>query len=237
MDSTITHSSHHEGPPLSRREVLALGAALGLSAAGLDLLLRHGGDLAAASTAAGRLGACVLTPELTQGPYYLNDELIRRDIREGRPGTRLELRLKVIDANSCEPIKNALVEVWHADAGGKYSGFASEGTSGQDFLRGGTRTDSKGLARITTIYPGWYSGRTPHIHSKVHVGGDQVHVGQLFFKEAVSNEIYEKDAYDARGSRSTTNSSDNIYNSASRMTVTKKKGKPYTGKLTLAVSP
>jgi protocatechuate 3,4-dioxygenase beta subunit len=121
-------------------------------------------------------------PELTEGPYYIEGEQIRRNITEGKAGVPLTLRLRVVDASTCKPIKGAAVDIWHADAGGVYSGFGG-GARSRTFLRGIQRTDANGVAVFRTIYPGWYPGRAVHIHLKVHVGGSVVHTGQLFFPD------------------------------------------------------
>src|SRR5204862_6549946 len=146
---------------------------------------------AAASTAA---PSCVLTPEMTEGPYYLAGEPNRSDVTEGRPGTPLKLVLPVVNASTCKPIAGATVEIWHADAGGNYSGFGSA-TSNKSFLRGAQTTDRNGEATFVTIYPGWYQGRATHIHVKVHVGGSVVHTGQLFFDETTNAAVYTKAPY------------------------------------------
>ena len=160
----------------------------------LGLLARIGGLLAAvAGLGATRIGSaraarsvsCILTPELTEGPYYIAGEKLRRKITEGRPGSPLLLRLSVVDATTCRPIKGAAVDIWHADAGGVYSGFGS-GAASRTFMRGIQRTDGTGLAAFQTVYPGWYQGRTVHIHVKVHVGGNVVHTGQLFFPDTLT---------------------------------------------------
>ena len=131
---------------LTRRDsLLGLGgvapAALG---AGGVLAALDGDDAEAAASGpaavASGLVTCVLTPEMTQGPYYLDGDKLRRDIREGRPGTRLDLATTVVDVSTCKPIKGAAVDIWHADAGGTYSGFAQEGTDGDTFMRGIQRT-------------------------------------------------------------------------------------------------
>src|SRR5207253_7817930 len=124
--------------------------------------------------------SCVLAPEQTEGPYYLPHERVRRNITEGRPGTRLTLRLTVLDASTCKPIKGAAVDVWHCDALGNYSGV---GGNGGTFMRGIQRTNVLGIATFRTVYPGWYQGRTVHIHVKVHVRGNVVHTGPLYFPD------------------------------------------------------
>ncbi len=94
----------------------------------------------------------MLTPELTEGPYYISGEKLRRNITEGRPGVPLALELTVVDASTCKPIKGASVAIWHCDALGVYSGV--QGNTGT-FMRGVQKTDAHGLARFTTVYPGW----------------------------------------------------------------------------------
>jgi len=111
---------------------------------------------------------CVLSPEMTEGPYYVAaDAKIRKDIRGGVPGTPLALKLGVANVATCKPIAGAAVDIWHADAGGVYSDEQQNNTVGQTFLRGVQPTNASGIAAFTTIYPGWYQGRTVHIHVKV----------------------------------------------------------------------
>jgi hypothetical protein len=101
---------------------------------------------------------CVLAPESVQGPYYLPDELVRADMRESQPGVPLLVDLQVFDANSCETIEGVVVDFWHANATGVYGGYASQGTDGDTWLRGLAETDSEGVAQMTTIFPGHYTG-------------------------------------------------------------------------------
>jgi protocatechuate 3,4-dioxygenase beta subunit len=212
MDTTRNTSE----PRLSRRASLLKAGGLVAAAVGggiwkaTDDAEAAGDGTGPAAVAAG-LVTCVLTPEMTEGPYYLDGDKVRRDITEGKPGTALTLRLKVVDASSCRPIKGASVDIWHCDASGTYSGFAQEGTSGKTYLRGVQRTDANGVAAFKTIYPGWYRGRTVHIHVQVHVGGNVVHTGQLFFPEAVSATVYKRAPYATRGTQDTHNTDDSIY--------------------------
>ena len=136
-DTDVRHAT-----TLTRRDsLLGLGgiAAAALGAGGV-LAALDGDDAEAASSGpaavASGLVTCVLTPEMTEGPYYLDGDKVRRDIREGRPGTRLDLATTVVDVSTCKPIKGAAVDIWHCDAGGTYSGFAQEGTDGDTFMRG-----------------------------------------------------------------------------------------------------
>ena len=193
---------------LTRRDSLRRLAGGAVALSGAQLLA--GGGSANAAVERG-LVSCVLTPELTEGPYYVAGEKLRRDVSEGKPGTPLLLRLSVLDASRCTPIAGATVEIWHCDALGVYSG-AIAGNPGTNFLRGGQRTDAKGLATLRTIYPGWYQGRAVHIHVKVHVAGNVVHTGQLFFPAAVTSAVYAKAPYRAHGTQpDTTNAADAIY--------------------------
>ena len=205
-DPTPTTTGEMLGRPLRRRDVLALAGTAGVGAAfGFRHVLLPTSDAYAA--------ACLLQREVTEGPYYLDLDLVRRNIRGNRTGTPLTLRFQVVDVSTCRPIKGAAVEIWHADAAGEYSGVA--GVSG-NWLRGVQRTGSGGRVRFETIFPGWYRGRTPHIHMKVFVGGDEVHTGQVFFRPAVTRTVYGQGAYAARGQQDTSNASDMIYRDGGR---------------------
>jgi len=95
--------------------------------------------------------SCTLSPEVTEGPYYLDLDKVRRDVTEGKHGLRLDLRIKVVNAATCKPIDDVAVEIWHADAGGTYSGFSQEGTAGKTYLRGVQLTGESGVARFRTV--------------------------------------------------------------------------------------
>jgi protocatechuate 3,4-dioxygenase beta subunit len=227
---------------LSRRGALARIGGLAAGAIGVGALgaVTREADAAAGGPAGVASGAvsCVLTPELTEGPYYIDGEKLRRNITEGRPGARLLLKLKVVDASTCKPIKGAAVDIWHADAGGVYSGFGA-GASSRTFMRGIQKTDANGMAIFQTVYPGWYQGRTVHIHVKVHVGGSVVHTGQLFFSDTMTDAVYRRLPYNKRPGRSTRNANDSIYvNGGSKsVVVVRSDGKGgYTGTLTMGVS-
>jgi protocatechuate 3,4-dioxygenase beta subunit len=197
--------------------------------------------------------SCVLTPEQTQGPYYIAREKVRRDIREKRPGTSLQLKLYVVDAATCKPIKNAAVDIWHCDGGGIYSGYeaASQGgapggsgpTDKNTFLRGIQLTNAQGLAQFQTIYPGWYRGRTVHIHVKVHLGGDIVghvaHTGQLYFHDSLTSRVYQRSPYKSRAaSRDTFNNTDGIFaqgGAQSMLSVRSDKKGGYVGTIVMGV--
>jgi protocatechuate 3,4-dioxygenase beta subunit len=193
---------------LSRRALIGAAAAAGLSAAfGARALTALGADTENVAT-------CLLAPEVTEGPYWIDNKLTRRDVREGKPGTPLLLELSIVNAKTCKPIRNADVEIWHADAAGEYSGF--DGGSGAQtrtrYLRGHQRSNALGRASFLTVFPGWYPGRTPHVHLKAHIGQDRVvHTGQVFFNEAIAAQVYRHGVYAGRGQPDTPHSRDMIY--------------------------
>jgi protocatechuate 3,4-dioxygenase beta subunit len=171
------------------------------------------------------LPACVARPAMTEGPYFVDVMLNRSDIRsdpdtgEVKPGTPLLLTFHVseIGSNACTPLAGVLVDVWHCDADGIYSGVTDRrfDTKGQKWLRGYQVTDANGTAAFTTIYPGWYPGRTVHIHFKVRAAPDaaQGHefTSQLFFEDALSDQVLSQPPYDGRGYRTVLNGQDRIY--------------------------
>jgi protocatechuate 3,4-dioxygenase beta subunit len=188
-----------------RRSLAAFG---GFTAAILGWKAQASDGAGPAGVASGAV-TCVLAPEQTEGPYYVPGAKVRRNIAEGRPGTPLTLRTTVVDASTCKPIKGASVDIWHADASGAYSGVGQD--VGKTFMRGIQKTAANGLATFKTMYPGWYPGRTVHIHVIVHIGGNVVHTGQLYFADAVTDAAFKKAPYNARGARSTRNANDSVY--------------------------
>ena len=257
-----------------RRGVTRRGALVAVGGLGLTALLaacgRNGSSSAAStgaassssgaattggatSTAAGAAttaaaGTVVLAPEMTEGPYYLDLDLVRSDIREDRDGAALALTLRVIDVNTGSPVDGAAVDIWHCDANGLYSGFVSQsaGANGVTevsddgtFLRGTQLSDADGNVTFTTVYPGWYRGRTVHIHVKAHVNGQEIHTGQLFFDDSFTDEVFAStEPYASRGERDRRNEDDNIYlggGDKSTLTVTKDGGS-YSTILAMGVS-
>ena len=213
-------------PGVTRRRAVgaagAAGAALLLSrVSGPDKLL---GSIGMAEEAQAAAGSCVLIPAKTEGPYFVDEKLNRSDIRTdpsdgtAAAGVPLNLTMVVVGANAgCAPVQGAVVDIWHANAAGKYSDIASEGTSGRKFLRGLQATDANGAASFTTVFPGWYSGRAVHIHFKVRVFSGSTTTfefnSQLFFDPATANQVYATGAYSSRGTPNVANSADNIYGS------------------------
>lgn len=157
--------------------------------------------------------SCAVTSETTEGPYYFDVDAIRGDRREDRDGVTMHLALRVQDASEgCAPVANAVVDIWHRDAEGIYSGYenASRGGPGgsgqtdeETYLRGAQVTDSDGVAAFTSIYPGWYRGRAVHVHFKVHLDQNTVLTSQLFFDESFTDVVYEVEPYASAGPRDT----------------------------------
>jgi protocatechuate 3,4-dioxygenase beta subunit len=163
---------------------------------------------------AGGAGTCTVYPQETEGPFYLDLNNLRSDIKDGKPGTALKIKVRVVSAAACAPIKDAVVDVWHCDAKGEYSGYAGQGhggdvdNTGLKFLRGSQVTDANGEATFDTIYPGWYPGRTTHIHFKVHFSTSSVATSQMYFPEDINTAVYNTTPYSALGQKDTSNASD-----------------------------
>jgi protocatechuate 3,4-dioxygenase beta subunit len=139
---------------------------------------------------------------------------------------------------ACEPLAGAHVDLWHADATGLYSDEAMLHTRGERFLRGYQVTDMTGAARFTTIFPGWYPGRTPHIHVKIrtysHGDVTNTFVSQLYFDEAATDAVLARRTYASRGRRDTTNARDQLFDARMVVPLTTT-GAGYTGTFTLRV--
>lgn len=160
------------------------------------------------------LGTCVLLPDLTQGPYPTITQIERRDITEGLGGHPLRVGVQVVD-QSCTPIPNAVVEIWHCDVDGDYSAYADgyttdDGGPGTTFFRGSQTANDEGIVEFVTSYPGWYTGRAVHIHAKVHIDDSTVLTTQFFFDDDVNEAIFTEAPYAAHGDPDTTNETDNI---------------------------
>jgi protocatechuate 3,4-dioxygenase beta subunit len=206
---------------MRRREMAALSAgalaSVVLYACGVD------GDKATRPAAKGVATRpnCVLTPEQEEGPFYIDLARVRQNIVEHRPGVPLALALTIVDSDTCEPIRDVAVDVWHCDALGIYSGEPSEGSEGKAYLRGIQLTDGNGLAEFTTIYPGQYPGRTTHIHVKVHIGGRQSndtysgghvsHTGQLFTSDRRDAEVFALAPYNRNTAELTPRNADGVF--------------------------
>jgi protocatechuate 3,4-dioxygenase beta subunit len=253
------------GRILSRREVLALigagGTAAflaactpggGTSSASAGASAAASASASAAATAmtsaavASALPSCVVVPELTEGPYYVDVDLERSDIRtntadgvaiEGAPLT-IEWLVSQADGSACMPMEGAIVDVWHCDALGVYSDV--QGNTG-NFLRGFQRTDANGKATFQTIYPGWYQGRAVHIHFKIRTDPDEgagfEFTSQLFFDDDLSRSVFSTGVYAQKGAQDMPNAQDGIYNQsggATLLSVTKE-GDAYKASFPIAV--
>jgi protocatechuate 3,4-dioxygenase beta subunit len=231
------NESNDAGRRMTRRDSLLKAGGVAAAVVGGAAWKLGGDDEAEASgpaAVATGLVSCVLTPEQTAGPFFAEGDRVRRDVRDGRPGVLLTLRTTVLDVSSCKPIRGAAVDIWHCDAAGVYS----EGTSGRRFLRGIQRTDARGLAVFRTIYPGWYPGRTVHIHVRVYLGGNILHTGQLYFADSVTDAVYRRSPYNRRPDRSTRNANDAIYRNGGRRSLLNlsRSGSGYVGRIRLGVS-
>jgi len=215
----MTHEDRPAGRLLSRREVVAY-----LGATGVAWLMA--GSLNPRLTVAGMLGpSCVVRPEQTEGPYFVDERLNRSDIRSDptdgrvRPGTPLALTLRVsrLGAGDCRPLQGAQVDIWHCDAMGVYSDVQDPGfnTIGQKFLRGCQITDARGEARFVTVYPGWYPGRTVHIHFKIRTAPVAPRsfefTSQLYFDDVLTDRVHAAHPYAANGLRTARNQHDGIF--------------------------
>ena len=233
------------GRILSRREILALLGGSGVALLAACTVPASGPAATAAASAASAasgtasaasspatasaptaLPSCIVRPALTEGPYFVDEKLDRSDIRSDpsdgsvRPGTSLTLTFNVsqVSGGVCTALAGALVDVWHCDATGVYSDAQdpSFSTKGKQFLRGYQATSAAGLARFTTIYPGWYPGRAVHIHFKIRTGGRGLagfeFTSQLFFDEAINDTVFAQAPY-ARAGQRLRNDGDGIYRS------------------------
>jgi protocatechuate 3,4-dioxygenase beta subunit len=219
------------GQILSRRDALRLlgiGSAAFLAACGPEAtstLVPTMGSTSVPSATSTALD-CVVRPELTIGPYFVDGQLNRSDLRsepsdnsekEGLPLT-LNIVIASVGDNSCTPLEGAQVDVWHCDAQGQYSGVSAQGadTSGQKFLRGYQLTDAKGAVQFQTIYPGWYSGRAVHIHFTIRTKGadgeDYQFTSQFFFDDDLTDQVHAQEPYASKGQRDIRNTNDNIFN-------------------------
>jgi protocatechuate 3,4-dioxygenase beta subunit len=238
------------GHVLSRREIIKLLSVAGgwaggsLAASGLAGLqianAQPGGGGAPSSPIS--LPGCVARPAQTEGPYFVDEKLNRSDIRSD-PSTKVissgvPLRLKFVVSTvgkTCAPLSKAVVDIWHCDASGRYSDESANNTVGQKFLRGSQVTDAKGIAQFLTVYPGWYQGRTVHIHFKIRLisGGNVTHefTSQLFFDDTLTDKVFKQAPYSSRGARSQRNSNDGIFGNGGNqlMLEVKQDGAGYAG--------
>jgi protocatechuate 3,4-dioxygenase beta subunit len=176
---------------------------------------------------------CVLQPEITQGPYYVDGELIRSNITEDQAGIPLYLDIQLIDTSTCLPVPAVLMDIWHCNSTGVYSGVHAAGNGEADdvsnidanFLRGIQQTDVNGVAQFTTIFPGHYTGRATHIHVLTHNPNDTTvrtnatlssgnftahasHSGQIFFDQDLISDVENNSPYNTNTQAYTSNAVD-----------------------------
>ena len=211
------------GRALSRRELVGLFGA-SIAAAAAASAAPSAGELPAAAALAAQ--DCIAQPQQTEGPYFVDEQLKRVDLRldpsTGRAsaGAPLELRLvvsSVTEAGACQPLAGAQVDIWHCDAVGVYSDVRDRrfDTTGQKFLRGYQVTDDTGSVRFTTIYPGWYSGRAVHVHFKVRrpgaSGRADEFTSQLYFDDALTDRVHAAGPYASKKGQRLVNARDMIF--------------------------
>jgi protocatechuate 3,4-dioxygenase beta subunit len=207
---------------ISRRQALIL-----LGAAGASMVAGRSNVYSASpSSNDGKLPACIVTPKQTEGPFFVDERLKRSDIRVDPSDGRIKsgmplyltLRVSAVRSAGCNPLSGALVDVWQCDAIGVYSAVndpGSQSTAAKTFLRVYQVTEADGSARFTTIYPGWYPGRTVHIHFKVRVsaksGRGQELTSQLYFDDALTDRIHAQSPYAGKGQRTVKNQRDGLF--------------------------
>ncbi|MEO6690255.1 MAG: hypothetical protein ABIS07_01250 [Dokdonella sp.] len=241
----MCNNDSHTSSKLSRRNAVATLIALGTaSALGRQLL---GGKLIASAMAA--VDGCTLAPAIEIGPYFVDERLNRSDITENAStafiaqAATLFLTINAYSGvgSACSPLHGVQIDIWHCHAGGLYSDESANGTTGLTWLRGYQLTDANGNVTFKTIFPGWYQGRTIHIHAMARwfdVNGNATYTftTQLFFVESLNNAVLAAAPYNTRGNRDTTNVADHDYD-ASMLVDTQPNGDgSYTGSIALGLA-
>ncbi len=166
-------------------------------------------------------GNCAVTNSETEGPFPNKNasSLVMANIVGDRPGVKMTMEILIKNKNtSCLALSNVLVDVWHCDAQGNYSQYGgtqmqSTNYSNVNWLRGRQTTDSNGLVGFTSIFPGWYGGRAPHVHVHVYTSaGRSLLVTQIAFPKAICDNVYTNATdYKSKGLQDTTNERDNVF--------------------------
>lgn len=210
------------GRVLSRRRALAVFGAAGVTFAAVGTAVATNASADATTTASTEVD-CVAKPEMTEGPYFVDEGLNRSDIRvdtsDGSKvaGTTFTLVLHILQVgtDACKPLPGATVDIWHCDAAGIYSDIEAERTTGKNFLRGYQVSNRGGIVKFTTVLPGWYQGRTVHTHVKVQTTGTDGNpyefTSQLFFTEEFKAAYLATAPYASKGTPDTTNDTDMHY--------------------------
>jgi protocatechuate 3,4-dioxygenase beta subunit len=164
-------------------------------------------------------------PQQIEGPYFVDERLQRADIRADpadgaiQPGVPLQLTFTVtrIRGSACTPLVGAQVDVWQCNAMGVYADVIDPDfrTLGHKFLRGYQVTDPTGTAQFVTIYPGWYPGRTVHIHFKIRTTPaapqGYAFTSQLYFDDVLTDYVHAQAPYASKGPRTVRNADDGIF--------------------------
>lgn len=174
------------------------------------------------------VASCVVAAQTPEGPYYGDEPIVRRDLREGKPGMDLRLLLRIVDAATCRPLPNVAVDLWGCDAEGYYSGYADAEPDEIPFLavvrgkvaprtpgramRGRQVTGTDGRVEFLTLYPGWYKPRTVHLHLKLTLDARTIAVTHLYFPQAVTDAIHATAPYNRRGPSPYHNANDGMIN-------------------------
>jgi len=183
---------------------------------------------------------CIVTPDILDGPYFVDERLHRSDITDGAAGVPLRLTIRVysVHAGTCAPLHGAQVDLWHADAARRYSDEPELTTLGQRFLRCYTIAGHDGAVSFRTVYPGWYPTRAPHVHVKVRAyAGRDVPLSfatQLFFDDAVSGAVFAHEPYTAHGRAQVTNAHDDFSDRRTLVSLTRS-GNDYAGTIALGI--
>ncbi len=217
------------GRILSRRDLMALLGAAGAGVLARGLTSPQAPDLPTLRLPSSPVPNCVVRPAQTEGPYFVDGTLDRRDIRSdpatgvAKTGVPLgvEFRVSQVAASGCTPLAGARVELWQCDALGVYSGARDMNglfdTRNEKFLRGHQITDAAGVARFSSVYPGWYEGRAVHLHFSVRAknaaGRDVLFTSQLYFDDTVTAQVLQRAPYAQKGTANwVRNSRDGIFN-------------------------
>jgi len=206
-----------EPDQIRRRSLVLLGSVLFGTASYVDAL--------AADDVASPMPTCLVTPEQTEGPFFIDTRSQRSDIRSDPltgvmcPGVPLALTLRIhaVGNSSCIPMSNVAVDMWHCDASGHYSSVAQGRNvpANHGFLRGYQVTGTDGTVHFVTIYPGWYPGRAVHIHFKLrtksHGNRSGEFTSQLYFDEGVTDIVHTDPIYRRRGRRNVLNTEDGLF--------------------------
>jgi protocatechuate 3,4-dioxygenase beta subunit len=209
---------HQKGQSMFGKSLLTRRAAIGAIASAPTVIASAPRVVAQTVTPPVALTpACTLTPAAVAGPFYFDPKLRRTDITEGHPGAPLRLRFIVMDAANCTPVAGARIDVWQTRADGYYSGYPGQGdkrnvdTTGGTFMRGTQFADARGEASFSSVYPGWYGGRTVHVHFKIFIDDKDMLTGQMYFPDALSQYIFANvGAYQRKAARNIFNGNDEL---------------------------